>query len=230
MDARVTAVPTDAFADLLASAVHDIKNSLGLVLNSAEHVADTVVVAREDHEALSLLQHEARRVNSDLMHLLGLYKLERGAPLVAPDVVDCAELLAELVAYNMPLLASKGIMLDVEECAAAEGYFDRALVAGVLNSVLNNTFRHARSRVSLGCAVHEGYTIYTIEDDGDGYPRAILDSDLSTPFVGSASGSTGLGLYFARRVGWNSRRNGGCWRQGRPASMPPSTTSAWPLT
>lgn len=221
MEARAAVPPGEAFADLLASAVHDIKNSLGLVLNSAEHIADTVVVAREDHETLALLQHEARRVNSDLMHLLGLYKLERGAPLVVPDVVDCAELLAELVAYNMPLLASRGIMLDVEECAAAEGYFDRTLVLGVLNSVLNNTFRHAKSRVSIGCAVHEGYTIFTVEDDGDGYPQAILDSDLSAPFVGAANGSTGLGLYFARRVADLHRHRDRCGRielSNRPGS------------
>lgn len=220
MDAR-TAPARDAFADLLANAVHDIKNSLGLVLNSAEHIADTVVVAREDHEALITLQHEARRVNADLMNLLGLYKLERGAPLVVPDVVDCAELLAELVAYNMPLLASRGIMLDVEECAAAEGYFDRGLVLGVLNSVLNNTYRHAKSRVSLGCAVHEGYTIFTVEDDGDGYPPAILDSDLTTPCDGSSAGSTGLGLYFARRVAELHRhrdRHGRVELSNRPGS------------
>jgi len=211
MNARI-APPADAFADLLASAVHDLKNSLGLVLNSAEHIADTVVVAREEHEALVTLQHEARRVNSDLMNLLGLYKLERGSALVVPDVVDCTELMAELVAYNMLLLASRGIRLDVEECAAVEGYFDRPLVLGVLNSVLNNTFRHARSRVSLGCAVHEGYTVFTVADDGDGYPQEILDSDLSTPCLGSSSGSTGLGLYFARRV---AELHSHCGRRGR---------------
>ena len=221
MEAQLAA-PHDAFADLLASAVHDIKNSIGLVLNSAENIADTVVVAREEHEALITLQHEARRVNSDLMNLLGLYRLERGSPLVVPDVVDCAELIAELVAYNMPLLASRGIMLDVEECAAAEGYFDRNLVMGVLNSVLNNTFRHARTRVCVGCAVHEGYSVFSIRDDGAGYPQDILESDLDSPLVGGSNGgSTGLGLYFARRVAALHRhreRSGRVELSNRPGS------------
>jgi len=220
MDAQAAA-PREAFADLLASAVHDIKNSLGLVLNSAETIADTVVVAREDHEVLVTLQHEARRVNADLMHLLGLYKLERGTPLVMPDVVDCADVIAELVAYNMPLLASRGIMLDVEECAAAEGYFDRNLVLGVLNSVINNTFRHAATRVTLGCAVHEGYTVFTVADDGPGYPESVLSSDLVSPLEAPGSGSTGLGLYFARRVAELHRHRERCGRielSNRPGS------------
>lgn len=221
MNAPAVAAP-DAFADLLASAVHDIKNSIGLVLNSAENIADTVVVAREDHEALITLQHEARRVNADLMNLLGLYKLERGSALVVPDVVDCAELMAELIAYNMPLLASRGIMLDVEECAAAEGYFDRNLVIGVLNAVLNNTFRHASTRVSLGVAVHEGYTVFSVTDDGPGYPPEILESTLDAPFVaGPNAGSTGLGLYFARRVAELHRHRDRCGRielSNRPGS------------
>lgn len=191
----------EGFTDLLASAVHDIKNSIGLVLNSAETIADTVVVAREDHEALITLQHEARRVNADLMNLLGLFKLERGSPLVLPDVVDCADMMAELVAYNMPLLAARGIMLDVEECTAEEGYFDRNLVLGVMNSVLNNSFRHAATTVTIGCAVHEGYTVFSVVDDGPGFPPGVLAADLATPSIGGThGGSTGLGLYFARRV------------------------------
>jgi len=212
----------DAFADLLASAVHDIKNSISLVLNSAETIADTVVVAREDHDVLVTLQHEARRVNADLMNLLGLYKLERGGPLVLPDVVDCAEIMAELVAYNMPLLAARGIMLDVEDCVAAEGYFDRTLVLGVLNSVLNNSFRHAATSVTIGCAVHEGYTVFSVVDDGPGFSADILASDLATPMIGGTQGgSTGLGLYFARRVAELHRHRDRCGRvalSNRPGS------------
>ena len=97
------------FADLVANAVHDVKNSLALVLNSAESLTDGETMSPAAQRALLVLQHEARRANADLMSLLGLFKLERGRPLVQPMVVECEDLLSELVAYNATLLAHRGI-------------------------------------------------------------------------------------------------------------------------
>ncbi len=191
----------DEFADLLASAVHDLKNSLGLVLNSAEHIVDTEAVSREGHATLQVLQHHARRASTELINLLGMYKLQRGSPLVVPSVVYCAELLEELIAYNLPLLSSRGIEIEIDVCEAEEGFFDRSLVLNVLNAAINNTFRYAQRRVTLGCRVKEGYTVFSVTDDGDGYPEALLGSDFDGVGTGDRKmGGTGLGLFFASRV------------------------------
>lgn len=189
----------DIFTDLVASAVHDVKNSLALVLNSAEHITDLGQAPPAAQQSLLLLQHEARRANADLMGLLGFFKLERGRALVHPAVVDCEDLLAELVAYNAELLASRDIALEAAECRVAEGYFDRGLVAGVLNAVINNTYRFARSRVTLSCELDEGYTVFRVLDDGEGYGPKMLSNAPQDPTEHSHR-STGLGLFFARRV------------------------------
>lgn len=189
----------DIFTDLVASAVHDVKNSLALVLNSAEQITDLGQAPPAAQQALLLLQHEARRANADLMGLLGFFKLERGSALVRPAVVDCEDLIAELVAYNTDLLASRGIALEASECRVAEGYFDRGLVAGVLNAVINNTYRFALSRVTLSCQLEEGYTVFRVLDDGEGYGPKMLTNVPQDPTEHSHR-STGLGLFFARRV------------------------------
>ncbi len=189
----------EIFTDLVASAVHDVKNSLALVLNSAEHITDMEAVPASAQESLLLLQHEARRANADLMGLLGLFKIERGSSLVRPAVVECEDLIAELLAYNSGLLASRGITLEAGEIQAAEGYFDRGLVAGVLNAVINNTFRFARSRVSLSCHLEDGFTVFRVLDDGEGYGPKMLSNQPQEPGEHSHR-STGLGLFFARRV------------------------------
>ncbi|MSQ68318.1 MAG: HAMP domain-containing histidine kinase [Gammaproteobacteria bacterium] len=189
------------FAELVASAVHDVKNSLALVLNSAESLAEDAVVSPSAQRTLLVLQHEARRANADLMSLLGLFKLERGRPLVQPMVVECEDLLSELVAYNATLLAHRGIVLEAAECRVAEGYFDRGLVAGVLNAAINNTFSYARAHVTLACRLHEGYTVFSVLDDGGGYASRMLTSVAdATESYQHNHRSTGLGLFFARRV------------------------------
>lgn len=191
----------ELFADLLANSVHDPKNSLGLVLNAAERVAESEALTPDGRDSLHFLQHYARRVNNELVSLLGLYKLQRGRSLVHADVVDCECFLAEIVAYNEPLLASRGISLEIETCEAAEGYFDQFLVASVLNAAINNSFRYAHRRVTLDCRLSEGCLVFGVTDDGEGYPAALLGSDFTDIGAGDRKMcGTGLGLYFASRV------------------------------
>ncbi|MGE0226736.1 MAG: sensor histidine kinase [Acetobacteraceae bacterium] len=205
----------DRFVDLLASSVHDIKNSIGLLLDAADTVSDTLPETSDARASVCTLQHEARRINYDLMHLLGLFKFERTRATVRFAVVDCHELLEELMAFNAALLAQRGITLVTECRLANEGYFDRELVLGVLNSVVNNAFRHARSRVAVTCDVRDGYTVFSIIDDGAGYAPRLLGAAPAEP--GGTTyrhGNTGLGLYFARRIAAMHEHRG---RHGRVA-------------
>ena len=47
----------ELFADLLANSVHDLKNSLGLVLNAAERVAESEALTPDGRDSLHFLQH-----------------------------------------------------------------------------------------------------------------------------------------------------------------------------
>jgi signal transduction histidine kinase len=188
------------FVEAVANCVHDIKNSAAVVMTAAEAVQSTV----SDPAAMSqltALQTEARRINHDLMHLLGLYKLERSKQGIFPVIVDCEELLVELDAYNVPLLEARGIRFESVPGDAVEGYFDRELVIGILNSVINNAQRYARKTVRVSCGVDDGFTVLTVDDDGDGYCEEMLDrGEVDVGSTSYAAGSTGLGLFFARRI------------------------------
>lgn len=203
----------ERFVDLLASSVHDIKNSIGLLLAAADVVQAETPPDSAARHGLSTLQHEARRINYDLVHLLGLFKFDRTRAAVQLAVVDCRELLDEIVAYNGDLLAARGIRLDIRHAGDAEGYFDRELVLGVLNSVVNNAFRHARAGVEVSCEVQDGHTVFRVLDDGPGYGPRLLDAAGDTPGATSyGNGNTGLGLYFARRIAAMHEHRG---RRGR---------------
>jgi signal transduction histidine kinase len=188
------------FVEAVANCVHDIKNSAAVVMTTAESVqsaiSDAAVTSR-----LTALQIEARRINHDLMHLLGLYKLERSKQGICPVIVDCEELLLELGAYNAPLLEARGIRFESVPGDSIEGYFDRELVIGILNSVINNAQRYARNTVRVSCGVDDGFTVLTVDDDGDGYGEEVLDrSETEAGSTSYAAGSTGLGLFFACRI------------------------------
>lgn len=193
-------VPVE-FASVLASSVHDMKNSIGHLLNSAEAIESLVPDNSIARDQVLALQHEARRINFDLMHLLGLYKFERSRQVVNPSVVDCEEFLLELTAYNESLLTSRGLKFAAECRGAVEGFFDRDLIMGILNSTLNNTYNFAESEVEVSCETIEGYTVFSVRDDGPGYGLKVLKGGgEQMGRTDYATGSTGLGLYFARRI------------------------------
>ena len=188
------------FVEALATCIHDIKNSAGVVINAAESI-QLAVADNNIAPQLTALQTEARRINHDLMHLLGLYKMDRSSYAICPEIVDCEELIEELGAYNEPLLKLRGIRFEADPGESVEGYFDRDLVIGILNSVINNAQRFARETVRVVCNIDDGYTVISVDDDGDGYPQDMLCGQQFDPRDTSyTSGSTGLGLFFANRI------------------------------
>jgi signal transduction histidine kinase len=189
------------FAEALANCVHDIKNSAGVVMNAADALASAGGGSELDPHVASL-QTESRHINHNLMHLLGLYKLERSGCGIARDIVDCDELILELEAHNDPLLASRGISFASGADDSIEGYFDRELVLGILNSAINNAQRYARGTVRVAANIDDGYTVLSVDDDGVGYPGDVLEECRSGQFGKTSyrGGSTGLGLFFARRI------------------------------
>ena len=190
----------EVFAELVANSVHDIKNSIGVLLSAADSLAAQVSCSSAVGVQALTLQHEARRINYDLIHLLGLFKFERAHAGINLQVVDCDALLAEIAAFNTDLLAARGIRLSTECGDASEGYFDRELVQGVINSIVNNAFHHACKQVTVSCEVHDGYTVLAVADDGPGYGPKLLAMEAAPGATAYTHGNTGLGLYFARRI------------------------------
>ncbi len=190
------------FSEVLASIAHDMKNSLGMVLSTIDEIIDACGPAACPSSArLAQLQYEAKRVNNNLIQLLTLYKLEAGRYMVNVTFNDVADFLEENVLQHQPLLEAKGIAIETACGEGLEWFFDRYLVSGVVNNVLNNAYRYAKERIALSASVEEGRFCITIEDDGPGYPDHMLASGSSIRNQpGYYAGSTGLGLFFASLV------------------------------
>ncbi|NIV34629.1 MAG: sensor histidine kinase, partial [Anaerolineae bacterium] len=209
------------FSTVLASTVHDMKNSLGMLLNSLDDVRDRVPDDVRDSRPFTALEYEAQRVHGDLIQLLSLYRLSEEKLSATVEEQLVSDFLDEQHAHHRRLLEGLGITMDVHaEPEAEEGYFDPQLVGGVLTNVINNAIRYARSQLHLNARSEEGWLVLSVEDDGPGYPESMLDVDFSgTERIDFSTGSTNLGLYFAERMagmhtagdrqGFTRLRNGG---------------------
>ena len=190
------------FTAFLASIAHDIKNSLSMMLSSLDEVATKCTPETcHSHKHLSQIQYEASRVNNNLIQLLTLYKMDTDQFGINISQYPVSEVLQETILQNKPLLDFKGFEVSTECPEDLYWFFDRELLMGIINNIMSNAFRHAKGKIKMTAAESEGQFILTIEDDGEGYPEELLESEGQTSRgVSFKTGSTGLGLYFASMV------------------------------
>ncbi len=217
------------FLDVLASTIHDTKNSLGILFNTMEEV---IQECRErdcaTHRRFYSLQYEIKRLNSSLVRLLALYKSECGKFSINMDLYSVGEFLEDVVLESRQLLASKGIDIEISCPDDLFRAFDRGLVSSVLDNVLNNAFRYTGDKIRISGREDQGHLLLQVEDSGKGYPECMIidtENDLSGKTeIDFNTGSTGLGLYFSMLVakthihgekeGWISVKNGGAFGGG----------------
>ena len=188
------------FSMVLASAVHDMKNSLGMLLNSLDDLRREQTDLLGESPKLNTLQYEAERMHNDLVQLLGIYRLGENNLSAHIDEHYLPEFLSEHMARHTPLLEGLGVELELE-ADNINGFFDADLLTGVLNNTLNNALRYTRTKIRLSANKRDGYLVIAVEDDGDGYPDSMQHAgtrDFKT--LDFKSGSTSLGLFFASSV------------------------------
>lgn len=201
MDKPANTVDKLDFPTILASALHDMKNSLSIFLSMLEDLVNEMQEKDPHYGRLVSLQYEGKRMGRDMTQLLGIYRSSNAQ--LAPNIieVDIADFLAEQVLVHEVMLAHKKIVAEVECSPGVIWFFDQEMVAGILTNIINNAYKYTRSRLLLQGEQRDGGLLLSIKDDGPGYPAdMMLDSQTELPPVDFKSGSTGLGLYFASLV------------------------------
>lgn len=190
------------FSFVLASSVHDMKNSLGMLLNTLADVMAEYPPQNDAHaKSYAVLEYEAARINTELIQLLSLYRLDYDNVRAHIDECVVQDILGEQVARNHGLLQTRAIALELDCDESLVGYFDSDLVGGVINNILVNCARYSKHKLKLsGQQTPQGVCI-TIEDDGPGYPQDMLNaSTFAEPRPNFSGGRPHLGLMFANRV------------------------------
>ncbi len=194
---------------LLASSVHDIKNSLSMLLNTLDAVIEeTPISSDSQRHQFATLRGEAARINNSLIYLLGLYRLQRNELPLQVQEVYVADFLEEQIAANELLFSIRQIAVQRDCDDELTGYFDPMLIAGVIGNVLVNASRYAEREIRvIARAGDNGRLTIEISDDGPGFPQKMLESNrYAQRGIDFSSGSTNLGLFFAAEVAHLHRR------------------------
>jgi len=185
------------FPAILASSVHDIKNSLGAIRALIAELATQHQELAGKNDFIQL-EYEANRMNNSLMQLLILYKIDRKRFQISIDEHSTLDILNEIVAQQADLLALNNIQLETACPEDLYCFCDAALICNAIGTILNNAQRYAHKRILLSAYRQDEYVAFSIEDDGEGYPEAFLNMPprAKNMQIDYHTGSTGLGLYF----------------------------------
>lgn len=191
------------FTEYLASLAHDMKNSLGMLLNATDEIINTCSGNYcPSHNLLIKLQYESKRVNNNLVQLLTLYKMDKSQLSINIDYYPVYEFIEDIVMFNKPLFDSKGISVEINCPDDILWFFDRDLLTGVVNNVINNVFKYTKDKLKIiANKNNSGFLFIHIDDNGVGYPDFMLKTSHDTPGkTNFTNGATGLGIYFANSV------------------------------
>lgn len=186
------------FSVILAASIHDMKNSLGVLLASLEDLRDEQKVQGSVSTRLNTLQLQAERIHNDLVRLLGFYRLEHQMLSAFTEEHFVPDLLDDAIARYITLMDGQGIKCK-NDAKDVSGYIDRQLIASVLDNSVSNAVRYAASRISLNAIHRDGYLVISVHDDGPGFGETVLRQD-AVHSIDFSSGNTHLGLYFADAI------------------------------
>lgn len=204
--------PAPDMSMFLASSVHDMKNSIAILIGSMEKILAGSDKDRPEYAEMTHMMYETKRINGNLIQLLSIYKLGHDLYPFSPEDWVLGDFVEETLSLHRPLLTFRGIGFDAEVESDLIWPFDGDLVGGIIGHALNNAIHYTRSKVRLVVRQSgEGLEI-RVEDDGAGYPQKMLEDGVAAmKGVDFQGGSTGLGLYFsamAARLHRNKGRHG----------------------
>jgi signal transduction histidine kinase len=199
----------------LASTAHDMKNSISVLSGTLERLlVDASPKTESAYPDMAHMLYQTKRLNDNLMQLLALYK-QVGKPEYPFDLQPIAlgHLVEQVVAIERVLLQSRGIELALDVDPELIWHLDEDLVVGVLSHAINNAIHYTGDIVRLAIHERDGVLELRVEDNGPGYPPALLKAGaIATREVEGGvnflTNSAGLGLYFSSKVATMHRHRG----------------------
>lgn len=187
---------------LLASSIHDMKNSVSMLLSGLHKaLSESPPDALPAHAELTHMTYEAGRINSNLMQLLTLYKLDGELYPFQPDDLNVADFLQLAGDQQMLFAPYQTIQVEIDCDPNLYWYFDEDLMLSVVSHAIGNATRYTNGKIRLAAHKTEQRLEISVEDNGPGYPVEMIEQTGFSAHRGDASQhGTGLGLYFAHMI------------------------------
>lgn len=194
---------TRAQKQFFQNASHELKTPLMSIAGYAEGIRDGVFAGDSLRKGLDVILSESGRLKRIVSEMTLLAKLDSEADIFRPTPVRVKELLDETAERVNPLLAARGLRLELtyEEGTAEQiaVQADRDKLLQALLNVVANATRYAEHTIEMRVGLRKENVVITVADDGQGIPEELLPHVFHR-FVKGKDGENGLGLAISRAI------------------------------
>ncbi|ANM30395.1 hypothetical protein ABI59_13660 [Acidobacteria bacterium Mor1] len=168
-----------ALAQMRAEFVSRVSHELRTPLTQIRLFAETLLLGRDRNDeerqrSLEIIDQESRRLSLLVENVLQFSRGDRGAIRLAPERVDLAPMLREVIERFMPIARARRVTVaaDLEDSVVCNADVD-AMTQVVLN-LLDNAVKYgpADQEVRLGAEIDGSHARIWVEDQGPGIPAA----------------------------------------------------------
>ncbi|MCM0650697.1 HAMP domain-containing histidine kinase [Clostridium swellfunianum] len=187
--------------DFIANVSHDFKTPLSVIRSYSEAIKDELVDESETKKYSNEIIKEVDRLNSMVMDLLQLSKLQDGAYILNRQYVNLSELVNVCTNQFRIISAQKNITTLVN-VPSIEIYADLKYLQRVLYNFLDNAIKFSMQNGKVEVFTsYDGENIkLSVKDYGEGIKPHELDEIWNKYYKNSQSGGMGLGLPICREI------------------------------
>lgn len=197
--------------DFVANISHELKTPIGAV----SVLAEAVEAARDDPDAVrrfaTKLQIETARLAELINQIIDLSRLQSEDPMLASEVIDVNEVVADAVSRSKELATQREVSLILARTSEAFVLGDRWQLTDAVANLVQNAINYSdeRARVTISVALTERAGDQNVEikvsDNGIGIKaeeqERIFERFYRVDYGRSRStGGTGLGLSIVRHI------------------------------
>ena len=207
--------------DLMAVVSHDLKNPLNAISINLALIRMSLKAKQTDQadQMLARIERASARMKRLIEDLLDVARVESGNIVLAPESIDCGELLRETADIIGPLVGDKSIRLRVNEPEPAlRARCERERILQVLSNLAGNAIKFTPDggTVTIGARLEKGECVFYVEDTGAGIARENLSRVFDRFWQAKETRLLGTGLGLAISKGIVSAHGGRLWVESEP--------------
>jgi signal transduction histidine kinase len=177
---------------------HELRTPLARIQAEADLMLRRRRTSAEYSQALTGIRQNAMQMASIIDALMDAARHE---PDRSRAICDLTDVSRSAVLASNPLAESAAVSLEiVAPDSPVRARVERPLAERILQPLIENACRHARSRVAVEVDATDRYARVSITDDGNGIPAGSAEAAFEPGARAPDSTGAGLGLALARRL------------------------------